>query len=714
MQWLPRLLDFLARCKTLKLSDISDLPLIPLMNGDIAISLAKAQERTVFTTFSIVGVVSPELLTSLNILVIRPVPGLPSKPPINLGTLMAAFRSLGKDLRRLNEGIPRAEWQSLTLWMKDSLGSLRNLSQPDRDTFLAIPIFEAQRGGRTSTKALLPTTEIHMLPLGVQLSSIARYLPQSTYFADYNFRLSTALYGRSNQMLSHDDMFQRLRLPPHITADEHSHFPSVLRVITDRRHGGDLPGRPFIPDMDGVLRKPEELYDHRVESFIAAFGSRQAKFVHRNYRTDIDSFVRVGVRKDLDAPTLITCVVALDEDVRRGGFDWDRATGFWAVFADSNAVRELQLNTIANFRFIPYNTHRHDIPGFAEFARPLQDPDVASPRELVRAEHAPVVWTQRACFPTSLPTFISMVMPDLGVPTTEQVVNHLEILATEIAPQYPRNHSLQHDLIKTYDWLRAHIREAGHYLAQRSNSLLWLNVTNWTDEWTWRSSKQLIFDLRYDDPQNGHYDVKDRLLPYKDLLMIAGAHEQARLTIPEGFAPEGGMVHKEGLCLGLDFLRQNGWMTDIQFEVGGEVIQAHRAVLAATMDHFRVALTSTYQEGGAVASDNSPMLFPTVGITSAFAMRSVVEYAYSGTFPYPRCETTEDAGPALEDLLALLDLSNMWMIDGVKNKTQRAIIELGLVRQETYREILQRAEVCGARVLVTACRTTEAQVARWR
>ncbi|KAG8987331.1 hypothetical protein FRB94_006525 [Tulasnella sp. JGI-2019a] len=712
VQWLRRFLAFLAACKNLTLDDISDLPLIPLMSRNIAISPAKAANTTVFTTGSIAALSSPDLFSHLGILVIQSGQGLPSKPPVDLETLMGAFQSLRKNLARLNKGVQDHDWRSLMQWIKGDLGSLRRLSPSGRETLLAIPIFEAQKGSQDSIKALHPANEIHMLPPEAQLASFARYLPRHTYFADNNDALSAALDGRSDQVLSHEDLFRRLQLPVTISADEDHHFQHVLSVVISNRRSRNLSGL-LVPDMDHILRKPEELYDHRVDLFRAAFGNRHTKFLHSTYRASIESFVQVGLRTEPDLRTLIDCVTAIDEDVRAEEFDQGRATEVWSIFADSNAIRGLELNAISKLRFIPYNSCRHDVIEFAVFARSLQDLYVASPQELVRAECAPVVWTQRACFATTHPIFITTIMPNFGVPNAEEVVHHLEVLATKIAPRYPSNPSLRDDLFKTYDWLLARIEDARYHLAQHTTSMLWLNINDFSDNWTWRSGSQLVLDLRFDDPQNEHYDVKGRLLPYKDLLIAAGAHEQVQLSVPEGFALEGERTYAEGLRLRLENLLQNRRMTDIQFEVGGETIRAHRAVLAASMDHGMAALPGPYPDGEVAASDEAPVVFPTAGVTSAFAMRSLVDYAYTGTFAPPPCNTTEDAGPALESLLALLDLSNMWNMGGLKDKAQRVIIELRLVRQETYTEILERAEACAANVLVTACHEMETHVAQW-
>ncbi|KAG9002100.1 hypothetical protein FRB93_011873 [Tulasnella sp. JGI-2019a] len=702
MAWLPKLLGFVASCQTLKLDDVADLPLIPILNGNNAISLNHARDSTVFTSSSLGDISEPAI--RLGIIVTESFPGLPASLSVDLARLMGAFRSLEKDLWTLNRGLSRQDWEQLAQWIKEGLVGFRKLSWEDRDTLFALPIFEARKGGTFSTQVLLPADKIHMLPSGIRLEAVVHYLPQSMHFADYSKDLGIVLEGLPEQVLSHEDLFRHLQLPVVISADLDHHFEHVLEVVTSHWRGGAFPGS-IVPDMNRILRKPVELCDHRVPQFVTAFGNRHSKFVHSNYRTNIANLVQAGVRTQFDARTLVECIIALDEDARDGELDRGRATEFWNYFGDSNGTREIDLDAIANFRFIPASRHRHEVSEFNEFARPLQDPGIASLNELVREEHASVVWTQRACFDTAPPRFIVMVKPNLGVPTAEEVIRHLEVLAINIAPQFQSNRHLLHDLIKTYDWLLTHIEEAQNHLAQRSTSPLWLNVTDPRDGsilWTWRSSRQLIFDLRFDDLEGEHYDAKDFLTPYKTLLLRSGAHEQSQLTMREGFASETGTTHRERLRCGWERLRESGWMTDIQFDIGDTSIRAHRGVLAAAIDHFEVALKYQEQE-----------VFPTLGITSAFAMRSVIDYAYSGTFTRPDCSNTSESGPALEDLLALLELSNIWMIDDLKNQTQLAIVELKLVRLETYNEILERAELCDAPDLADACRQRQKDVEKW-
>ncbi|KAG8865543.1 hypothetical protein FRB97_004663 [Tulasnella sp. 331] len=159
-------------------------------------------------------------------------------------------------------------------------------------------------------------------------------------------------------------------------------------------------------------------------------------------------------------------------------------------------------------------------------------------------------------------------------------------------------------------------------LEQRKNSFLWLNVNDPKDrdtKWTWRSGIQLIFNLGFDDPEGHHYDVKTFLERYKGLLMAVGANEQTRLTIP---AFEHEMTHDERLCREWESLRQNDLLTDIQFEVNGEIIKAHQELLIAAIPHFKDVLVGPFQRGGREISTGSPMVFPANDITSTFAIQS--------------------------------------------------------------------------------------------
>ncbi|KIO18246.1 hypothetical protein M407DRAFT_32079 [Tulasnella calospora MUT 4182] len=68
-----------------------------------------------------------------------------------------------------------------------------------------------------------------------------------------------------------------------------------------------------------------------------------------------------------------------------------------------------------------------------------------------------------------------------------------------------------------------------------------------------------------------------------------------------------------------------------------------------------------------------------------------------------------EASVALEDLLSLLELSNIWDVPELKEQAVKAIVELRLVRVETCDAVIERAEACQAEDLAQVCRETKAQ-----
>ncbi|KAG8864972.1 hypothetical protein FRB97_004853, partial [Tulasnella sp. 331] len=377
----------------------------------------------------------------------------------------------------------------------------------------------------------------------------------------------------------HEDLVGRLELPTALLTRDDPLSPHILNVVTGQWSGGVI-SVAFIPDRDRILPKPEDMYNHHVRLFEIASRNRHAKFVHAEYHDSMDSLIQAGVRREIDAFTLVESAITMGQDARE--------------------------RTIGDLRFIPVNGERHDVIKLAEFAQPLPDPDIASPDKLLRTELVLVVWKQRAhpATPSS-----SLYLQDdtwSSVPTAREVVRHLEALSTEITSRVSLNRSLS--LLKglnlTYHWPSEQKKDAQRRFADGTTSQ------------TWRLAQELMLNPRYDGE---YYSVKEFLLPLKDLLIVAGADEEVPLTLPV-FQPLL-VTHDQRLRHGLDSLRQE-LMTDIQFEVNEVAFKAHKVVLVVVIDHFNVALT--FHENEEAPSARALTIFPMDDITSASVMRSVI------------------------------------------------------------------------------------------
>ncbi|KAG8994150.1 hypothetical protein FRB94_009076 [Tulasnella sp. JGI-2019a] len=716
--WMVSLLNAFSREDTLTLQAVRDLPLIPTRNGGLAISLEMLESRAsaISTSSLILGDALVPALIGLGIVIAESLPGVPHKPAVfDLPYFLDAVTSLGRPLHTLHQAPAMTEpaWHQLIGWIHMHLRTRVDnmLSQAQSDTLAELPIFEGQNGGADSMITLQPASAVTMLPPRVDLDATGGYLPGNTVFASFSIELNGLLAVRPDQRLHHEGFFSRLRLPKSLPEYSDQQFRRLLDVVITH-HARPLE-KAIVPDMNRVLRLPRSMYDHGVRLFATVLADRPQALVHPAFRMFTQGMVPLGVHREVGIKELIACATVLDEDGRQGRPIRERANLYWEIFRDSDHTRRISYETISTLRFIPTAAQRHlYVPEFGQFGHPL--PDVVAPSEITTAEQSPILWTQRARFDEAPPDFLRAVMPDLGRPFVGEVVQHLVVLATQVAPIHPSHRNLLSDLSATYNWLSTNMEEAGEELLQLSGTALWLNVDNAVqDTWVWRAARELVFDLRWDDEVGRHYDANGFLLPFKPLLLASGAHEHRHPALPPVEPLDTQLTYHERVQVGFDELRVAECLTDIHFNIDEEIIRAHRAILAAVVPHFMTVFRGEFKEGRTAASRAEPMTYDlSHATTSMFAIRSVVDYAYTGNFKLPLCNNTEEAGPALASLLDLLDLSNLWDMDELKRKTQEAIVELKLVRLETCDEILTRAATCQALALVEVCQKTK-EVNNW-
>lgn len=175
-----------------------------------------------------------------------------------------------------------------------------------------------------------------------------------------------------------------------------------------------------------------------------------------------------------------------------------------------------------------------------------------------------------------------------------------------------------------YDWLENNRENVTALLGPLSNRHLWLNIDSESDDWTWRAGSELVFGLTFD--VEGWFVARKFLHPYRSLLVDAGAREYLVASPPPPTTPEAMGPHLELIGLAWNELRQNRQLLDICFQVEGQVIPAHRGMLAAMVPHFLTAFSGPFMESIISAGDSELPVYPLPEdeATSAFAVRSVV------------------------------------------------------------------------------------------
>ena len=650
-KWYKEVLNFLRSLDCIEWSDVDDLPLIPTTTGKRVVSVGHAQTSEVLWASDLSRSKCPTVaLIKLGLIIVDdddltflPRPSGDHNQVVS--AVLAAIRSVSGGLGRLTRPVEVAGWSELASWLKTTF-IMSDLNDAEVSTLNRLPLFPAQCGAETASPSLWAARDLKMLPVALtdtDFNLVKQYLPPATAFTPFSTAAS-AIFRRCQRNayeLTPETFLALLSIPPTVPESDDSNYRCLLQLFVSWH---DKPFRaPLIPDANRIIRRPSDLYDQRVIVFRKAFEGRPV-FVHQSFRPNdgfCDGLVTLGVRKAIRSEELMACATALHEDAENGVIT-RRATPLWNYFNSNEApavIQHIAFYQISDLRFIPRNPEPH--PHFSGFATEL--PLVVSPNQVALRKELPVVWTQRAGFITEPSRFLITHMPSFGKPTAEEVVSdsnqifdryltlmfqvaHLVVLATEIAPVHPSDRHLLGYVKATYKWLSNDLEEVEPYLQSQSHLALWLNVQDpeSTDEpWTWRAADQLVFDMSFDG-EGGRYDVKSFLSGFQPLLSIAGAKAFVHAQIDEPPESDIQPLHIERLREGWTRLRENEHFFDIQFNVAGEVIKAHRGMLAAVVEHFMTALTGDFLEKSITTSSDGCPVYPLHADVSAFAVRSVI------------------------------------------------------------------------------------------
>ncbi|KAG8972491.1 hypothetical protein FRC05_009844 [Tulasnella sp. 425] len=708
--WYSKLLQFLTSPECpVRLEGLDDLPLLPAVDRDLVVSLRYANNGGIWWRLPYEDSALTTILLQLDVTAVDVLPGRTQKVEmLDLARIVRLFGKLGLSSGQVLQRVNPEDWEAFVTYIKPWINGpyINALSTADLQTLMELPLFFGRQG--MNNLPFVSASQVLMLPESVPLNVLARYLPPETVFAEYSPDLAAILRrGQHTRNLSVANLLDRLRLPNQLSQGEDASFSALLDLIASSHNGN----YQLIPDGNRFLRRPSELFDHRVELFSRAFEGRGELFVHPNFRYLIDRLVALGVQRDITSPILLRCIQTVDQDAIQGQDPIYRARWFWDYINTAPPqLRQIPFDTIRRLRFLPRHTQRH--PSDLDFDRYARDlPNVVSLDDLCAPGRDSVVWTQRAKFVTFLSAHLKAVYPDIGEPTVPDVLRHLIFLATRVAPNHHQSYIVLDDIQKVYEWLMSNAHHVKGRLQSLAKQPLWLNVDSAQDDWThaWRSADELVFGLAYDT--GGRFVPRNLLLPYRTLLLDAGAREYRVASLPTLKSSAKKSTHAEMIRSGWNELRETGQLLDICFKVQGQEIQAHRGMLAAMIPHFKTAFAGPFRESIVSADDTELPVYrlPEQEAESAFAVQSVIDYVYTGTFSRPTFSNLDEANAALEDLLDLMALSNLWDISELANGAVQAIVDLELIRFDNCDDVLEHAEACQMTALITLCRKTKEQ-----
>ncbi|KAG8973569.1 hypothetical protein FRC05_008637 [Tulasnella sp. 425] len=710
-QWHRDFLAFLVQeWQGSAVEHLDDLPLIPTENGDLVVSLEYAKGRRVWRKHSWESQCLSRVFLQLQVPVVNVrllpetlLPAREANAPQQLFEVVEILQQVPTVFASISERVKQDDWTefatTLRSWIRsDSL--YRVFAKPELiDILVNLPLFQGWQG--STPLAHVPSSKLVMLPVMEDLALIAQFLPSDKIFAPQSPELEALLkrHGR-DRILPLNRFFEYLELPGS-QIQESLYLP--LRAIINsviNNHKGPY-HRPLIPDGEGVLKKPGDLYDHRVEAYALRFEGRPDLFVHPAFRDMIDGMQNLGVRHKFNPQELLDLIHLVDREARGGGEVMTRAEWVWNyINGYPLGMGAVGYDQIRGMRFIPRSHQKYQLDSVLPQCVP-DLPVVVSPDELYLDENAAILWTQRAPFASPPTPALSRVYPELGRPTAEHVVQHLVKLTNAVATKNTKSNNLLQDIQGIYDWLKRNQREAQWLLRSVSSCPIWLNIDSEDDPWVWRAAHQLVFDLPHDG--KGYYRAKEFLNEYNALVMAAGAKRRRFVAVS---SRQNEVSHLERIFAGWRALRNKGMFFDICFKVEGCVIGAHLGMMAAVVPHFATALG-----GGSRTAE--VVEYPLPGGTSAFAATGVVDYVYEGSFVRPTPTTTEDAALALDHLLDLLRLADTWEIADLKGQVVDCISELKLVDEENCDFTMAKAENYNSEALAQYCMKTK-EINGWK
>jgi hypothetical protein len=165
---------------------------------------------------------------------------------------------------------------------------------------------------------------------------------------------------------------------------------------------------------------------------------------------------------------------------------------------------------------------------------------------------------------------------------------------------------LLQDIHATYKWLNGNAAEARSTLLFHMDDKIFLNLpVNQLDivqNWTWKSARQLVFNIAYDTIDLAA--VGEYLSPFRPLLLAAGVMVLSDPTC----GPRPAEPHNDFLQIRTVFnnMREAGQLTDITLtpkqemtstsEAAKEKLMAHKCFLAAAVPHLKDGLLSGMEE----------------------------------------------------------------------------------------------------------------------
>ncbi|KAF7311318.1 hypothetical protein MKEN_01033500 [Mycena kentingensis (nom. inval.)] len=626
--------------------------------------------------------------------------------PIARGFTPNAVLEAVRDLASPFADLSQDEVGHIANWVQLHLGTI--VDSDLRSVVRSLPIWQARHNGEDVRRSM---NDLKCLPHGVVASAFDEFVPRNSRFAlaPASYALSTAMFWYPVVSALDSETMARLIVLPESLTQVYGPSSSVASYKTMLAEFLKMPGMGMISVPDGQMRLRDvgQLFDPSVDLFREAlFSVRSQRFPHDGLIEQFSEQLRArGLRYQRSWPAFLLCATTVHEDLTQRHQDeaavLSRARVVFEFY--NNLLPGLAMadehkwNALDALRFVPRLARRSNSSTYESDAYCGEMPLIVAPSQIIRPEFEQISWSQRALFAHPASADLLSLNSTLGVPKVAEVVNHLAVLALQVAPDHPRNSSLLSQLRATYKWLNDKKADAQPFLVARSAEPLFLNVDdadaeNWDGQW--KSAEQLQFDIPYDYPTL--FQVRRFLQDYRQLVLAAGAGQHYTVAFTAA-APAQSDDHIRSK---FNEMRLAGRRTDIKLlpenaegAYDENTLRAHWSFLIATLPHLEMA-ESGWSEG---AAGKDTYTFP----GTYFGARAVLDFLYTGKIvATPEADGHMDF---LRDLLELLQGADQWGMSELKDEIGSVIAKFGLLSSATYWNVFDEATKYNAASLLQYC-----------
>ncbi|KAJ7058193.1 hypothetical protein C8F01DRAFT_1149905 [Mycena amicta] len=569
------------------------------------------------------------------------------------------------------------------------------LGTPERliPTACALPIWKKLQ--KDQAMSLHTAQSLKMLPFGISVAIASHFIGVPS--VEYN----AALVHLKVLPLNFNDFWSNLKLPAVLSSQEENPYKQLLSAMptTGFIFNSDT---ILLPDGNRRLVKAKTLYV-RHALFVAAFGSDDSAthFILDSFRDLEPRLVSMGLKShtNLDIDTFKECARSIQAETNHPNITARARVVFRAYGEDmplridssqSHIWKELD-----HIRFVPRERLRSrmmTLDDTSPYVKPL--PAIVSPEQVLLVEHEAVAWTQRAVLLGAPAERLLLANPKFGQPTPGEVVEHLRVLALQIAKDFTSDIFVLADLEATYKWLDDHQDEVEEIIIEYHNEPLFLNVEDpKADPWRWHSADEMFFNIL---DGGDLVSVKKFMLSFRDLLSVAGVEDIVHAPVP-GLELSSVDTQLSILRTGFQTMRDRRQLTDVVFLCDDETRQsAHRAFLAPMSEYLNDLFCGSFTEAGPGTTEDPIVVevdYP------GPCVEAVLDFMY--TVKAPTLER-------LDDLLDVMDLSNYWGLGELNLLVQAKIIGNSQISPATYENVLARATALDSTLLLEACTFFEA------